>query len=219
MGFKKILAGLGGTFLTAFSAVLIMALPVKVAVTINETTFPDPIFRQVISGADYDRDQNLVTGEMVLQTLYTRDEFMAVLTRLMEVNNVTNMSFTIPETAGVPATGNEAGTAVGTAPGEGSPADGSEGFADGTVAGDGTDSGSGLDDSMILLDAEHDMNILIPEQQEDDLLPVAQLTEPSGNKHLGSLLLIFPIIALFIVGIIFKRKRDKGSDPLSHNDE
>ena len=137
----------------------------------------------------------------------TRDEFMAVLTRLMEVNNVTNMSFTIPETAGVPATGNEAGTA----PGESSPADGSEDSADGTVAGDRTDSGSGLDDSMIVLDAEHDMNILIPQQQEDDLLPLAQLTEPepSGKKNLGSLLLIFPIIALFIVGIIFKRKRDK----------
>ena len=137
----------------------------------------------------------------------TRDEFMAVLTRLMEVNNVTNMSFTIPETAGVPATGNEAGTA----PGESSPADGSEDSADGTVAGDRTDSGSGLDDSMIVLDAEHDMNILFPQQQEDDLLPLAQLTEPepSGKKNLGSLLLIFPIIALFIVGIFFKRKRDK----------
>ena len=63
MGFKKIMAGLGGAFLTAFSAALIMALPVKAAVTINETTFPDPIFRQVISGPDYDRDQNGVIDD------------------------------------------------------------------------------------------------------------------------------------------------------------
>ena len=58
MGFKKLLCTIAGTFLSALAMSLVVPVTAKAAVSINETTFPDPIFRSVISGSDYDRDGN-----------------------------------------------------------------------------------------------------------------------------------------------------------------
>ncbi len=68
MEFKSFLPRLSGVLFSAALAVLISAVPVKAAVEINETNFPDPVFRSVIAGSDYDRDGNGVIddGEIAL---------------------------------------------------------------------------------------------------------------------------------------------------------
>ncbi|MBP8969648.1 MAG: leucine-rich repeat domain-containing protein [Lachnospiraceae bacterium] len=63
MGFKKAVLGLAGVFFSAAFAAMISAMPVNAAVEINEANFPDPVFRSVIAGADYDRDLNGVIDD------------------------------------------------------------------------------------------------------------------------------------------------------------
>ena len=63
MGIKKAVLGLAGVFFSAAFAAMISAMPVNAAVEINEANFPDPVFRSVIAGADYDRDLNGVIDD------------------------------------------------------------------------------------------------------------------------------------------------------------
>ena len=58
MGLKKILLGFAGTVLSAAVMPLTISMTANAAVEINETNFPDPVFRSVIASADYDRDRN-----------------------------------------------------------------------------------------------------------------------------------------------------------------
>ncbi|MBP5554073.1 MAG: leucine-rich repeat domain-containing protein [Lachnospiraceae bacterium] len=58
MKLKKILAGLAGAVVSATVMPLIISMTARAAVEINEANFPDPVFRSVIAGADYDRDGN-----------------------------------------------------------------------------------------------------------------------------------------------------------------
>ena len=63
MGLKKFLCAMAGAVLSAVTLPLMISVTAHAAVEINETTFPDPVFRSVIAGADYDRDQNGVIDD------------------------------------------------------------------------------------------------------------------------------------------------------------
>ncbi len=63
MGLKKFLCAMAGSVLSAVTLPLMISVTAHAAVEINEATFPDPVFRSVIEGADYDRDQNGVIDD------------------------------------------------------------------------------------------------------------------------------------------------------------
>ena len=63
MRLKKFLCAMAGAVLSAVTLPLMISVTAHAAVEINETTFPDPVFRSVIAGADYDRDQNGVIDD------------------------------------------------------------------------------------------------------------------------------------------------------------
>ncbi|MBO4910346.1 MAG: leucine-rich repeat domain-containing protein [Lachnospiraceae bacterium] len=157
----------------------------------------------------------------------TRADFLATLYNLMEVNGVSNLSFTIPETAGVPASGNAGGAVgtTGTSDADGGVGDGSE-SAGGSTGGEaaGADSGEGDSASEAgTVTSEDDPCEDYYQEQEDDLIdyPVdngevtlgqeTQQTEgnvPAAGSGIGLKILIpILLIVIAIVVIVLRRKR------------
>ena len=148
----------------------------------------------------------------------TRADFLATLYNLMEVNNVSNLSFTIPESAGVPAVagaGDTTGSADGTQPSD----DGAA--ASDVVSTDGSDDvDSQADASSDSSDSDDDYPEFLP--QEDDLLPIpgdevqagTQVQEPvpeSLDSTAGATLfkIFIPIILIVIAIVLIVLRRKK----------
>ena len=148
----------------------------------------------------------------------TRADFLATLYNLMEVNNVSNLSFTIPESAGVPAVagaGDTTGSADGTQPSDDGAAASDVVSTDGSADGD-----SQTDASSDSSDSEDDYPVFLP--QEDDLLPIpgdevqagTQVQEPvseSLDSTAGATLfkIFIPIILIVIAIVLIVLRRKK----------
>ncbi len=165
----------------------------------------------------------------------TRDEFLATLYNMMEVNGVTNLSFTIPETAGVPASGNAGGAVgtTGTSDADGGVGDGGE-SAGGEAAGADANGGDGVagdaagdeaGEDGVAGDSASDAGTVTSEddpcedyyqEQEDDLIdyPVddlptgSQVQEPAAGGTLFKILIPILLIVIAIVVIVLRRRKN-----------